>query len=192
MPYTALGTALELFPGVRFTNSAWRPDQVTGPLPPRALSATPAYDAAAISRDGHHWRSAQPPQSGLRAWQTRPPWMIRRWEKPGHSLGGSRHPRSLSILVGSCSRVNPRRLDNRLQCVSTATPGVAKAWPRITLAVFRPTPASFVSSAIVAGTLPPNSSTNCRAHRCRDFALARNKPSVRISASMSREEARGS
>ena len=31
-------------------------------------------------------------------------------------------------------------------------PGVSKAWPRITLAVFLPTPASRVSSSIVAGT----------------------------------------
>ena len=41
IPCTVFGTALELFPGVRFTNSAGRPHQGTGPLPSlrRALAS---------------------------------------------------------------------------------------------------------------------------------------------------------
>ena len=68
-------------------------------------------------------------------------------------------------------------------------PGVSKAWPRITLAVFLPTPASRVSSSIVAGTSPPNSSTNCRAHSFNDLALARKSPRLRMICSMSALEA---
>ena len=68
-------------------------------------------------------------------------------------------------------------------------PGVSKAWPRITLAVFLPTPASRVSSSIVAGTFPPNSSTNCRAHSFNDLALARKRPRLRMIRSMSTVDA---
>lgn len=61
--------------------------------------------------------------------------------------------RSNSILTGSSFWVNPRRRVRRFTWVSTVMPGVLNAWPRTTLAVFRPTPGSFIRSSRVSGTL---------------------------------------
>jgi hypothetical protein len=39
-----------------------------------------------------------------------------------------------------------KRRDNRPKWVSTVIPGVSKAWPKTTFAVFRPTPGKVLST----------------------------------------------
>jgi hypothetical protein len=60
---------------------------------------------------------------------------------------------------------------SRFTCVSTNTAGFPNAVPTTTLAVLRPTPCNVVSSSIVSGTLPPNSSTTFFAASRIDFVF---------------------
>ena len=69
--------------------------------------------------------------------------------------------RSTSIFSGVFWLVKRRRVESRFTWVSTTTPSsIPKAFPRITLAVLRPTPGNASSAARSSGTLPPCCSTS--------------------------------
>jgi hypothetical protein len=88
-----------------------------------------------------------------------------------------------SIRTGSRCRVSPRRRATRVMWVSTTIPeAIPQPAPSTTLAVFRPTPGSAVSAAMVHGTSPPWRSTRARAHPWRARALARKNPVERMTA----------
>jgi len=93
--------------------------------------------------------------------------------------------RSSSILWGSVCLVNPRRVVTRLTWVSTVIPGMLKAWPRTTFAVFRPTPARLVRSSRVLGTRPLNCLSSMVAVFFRLLALLLKKLMERMISLMS-------
>ena len=63
--------------------------------------------------------------------------------------------KSCSTFSGSFSFDKPIKLDILLACVSTAIPSaMPKTSNKITLALFRPTPAKLVNSYMVCGTSP--------------------------------------
>jgi hypothetical protein len=98
---------------------------------------------------------------------------------------GIRPFRSRSTFSGSVWRDQPRRRARRPTCVSTTTPsGAPKAFPRTTFAVFRPTPGSALSSAIVRGTSPPCCVTIAFAAPRIERPLALKNPVDRISRSI--------
>ena len=64
-----------------------------------------------------------------------------------------------------------------------------KAFPRTTFAVFLATPGSSSSSSIVEGTTPPCFAVTMDIAPCTDFALFRQKLSVRTCVSIAAGEA---
>ena len=72
------------------------------------------------------------------------------------------------------------RLQTRKMWVSTAIVGSPKAVLRMTLAVFLPTPGSASSSSRVCGTSPPYVSRRIAQVSNMFFALALNRPIVRM------------
>ncbi len=79
---------------------------------------------------------------------------------------------SASTLVGSVLVVQPNLLDSRPKCVSTVMPGIPKAFPSTTFAVFRPTPGRVTRSRSRGGTSPPNLSQSACPSPIRLFAFA--------------------
>ena len=69
--------------------------------------------------------------------------------------GGRARTSVCSTLPGSSLWTRPRRLATRSTCRSTGRPGTPSAWPSTTFAVLRPTPGSFISASMSAGTSPP-------------------------------------
>ena len=67
--------------------------------------------------------------------------------------------------------VNPSLFDILFTCVSTTMLGMLYTFPRITLAVFRPTPSSVRSESIVSGTCPWKLSISLFAHAIMFFDL---------------------
>src|SRR5438874_8641276 len=126
---------------------------------------------------------------GARATQTRRPCRIKRKLKPVHSGGGISFVTSASILTGSVLLVRPSRRVSRVTWVSTANPGMPKATPSTTLAVFRPTPGRVTRSSILGGTSPWNRSTRAALAAMMVFALVRKNPVGLIRASTARGSA---
>src|SRR5439155_1399773 len=70
----------------------------------------------------------------------------------------------------------PSRRVSRVTWVSTANPGMPKATPSTTLAVFLPTPGKVTRSSIRGGTSPPNRSTRAALQATIVFALTWKNP----------------
>src|SRR5262249_45533695 len=102
---------------------------LASPMPAMASRwavAGPLTSVAAFSgsvgpapKDGQSAASGQTPHAGLRAWQTRRPWKITRWDTMVHSAFGTSAPTACSTLTGSSSSVQPQRRTRRPKCVST-------------------------------------------------------------------------
>ena len=73
-------------------------------------------------------------------WQIRRPCQIIRCERSVQSRRGMSAATSASTFTGSTLVVQPNRRASRPKWVSTVMPGMPKALPSTTLAVFRPTP----------------------------------------------------
>src|SRR5699024_3014123 len=138
---------------------------------------------------GHSRATGQAPQAGLRAWQRRRPCQMTWWHTITQSFFGNSAPTSASTVSGSVLVVQPNRRASRPKWVSTVMPGTPKALPSTTLAVLRPTPGSFTSSARVRGTSPSCSVTSCWPSLSRVSVLARKNPVGRISSSSSARSA---
>ena len=108
----------------------------------------------------------------MRAWQTRLPCQIIRCERTVQSLRGMSVATLASTFSGSRLVVQPKRLASRPKCVSTVMPGMPKAFPSTTFAVFRPTPGRVTRSRSRGGTSPPNRSQSAWPSPIRLFALA--------------------
>ena len=114
------------------------------------------------SLPGHSSRRKHSQHFGRLAMQmVRPRVMICMFHRIQWSLG-STFIRSYSIFSGSSSFVRPSFPEIRFTWVSTTILGSLYMFPRITLAVLRPTPAREVSSSMVLGTSPPKRSTRSR------------------------------
>ena len=101
------------------------------------------------------------------------------------SFGSNNSATSDSIRTGSSESVQPKRLASRPKWVSTVMPGMPKALPSTTLAVFRPTPGSVTRSSSRPGTSPSYSSTSRLHSAIRFLALARKNPVGLMMASSS-------
>ena len=77
-----------------------------------------------------------------------------------------------STFSGSVLVVQPNRRASRPKWVSTVMPGMPKAFPSTTFAVFRPTPGRVTRSRSRGGTSPPNLSQSACPSPIRLFALA--------------------
>ena len=129
-----------------------------------------------MPNDGHNFTSGQAPHAGFLEWQILLPCQIIRWERLVHSFCGISAPTSCSTFTGSIDLLQPNLRDNRPKWVSTVIPGISKACPKTTFAVFRPTPGSFTSSSCIGGTFPLKSASKTLAKPLICFAFDLKKP----------------
>ena len=103
-----------------------------------------------------------------------------------HRSRGTRVMRRASTFRGSSPWQSPSRFVTRSTWVSTAMPSLRpKAWPRTTLAVFRPTPGSLRMVSTLRGISPPWSRTRPAAKPMMLLVLARKNPVERMMVSTS-------
>ena len=131
--------------------------------------------------EGHRCATAQSSQLGRLAMHIRRPCQMSRCESIVQLSDAKSGIRSCSIFSGVFSFVKRSSVESLLTCVSTTTPSLRpKTLPKMTFAVFLPTPGRAASSAIVAGTCPPCSAIKPRAKPMIFLALFRKNPVVRI------------
>src|SRR5262245_33512296 len=163
--------------------------QPAAPGPPSVgavLDGSGEVDPQATPIWGQSGRTGHSGQRGFRARQIWRPWKINRCAAIVRCPRGTRAFKSSSTLTGSDCRVQPSRRAIRPTCVSTTKPSsFPNAFPRMTLAVLRPTPGSARRASIVSGTLPPCSAAIAAPAPRRLRALALKNPVVRMSSSSS-------
>jgi len=135
--------------------------------------------------DGHRDATTHSQHRGFLATQTALPCKIKASEKGLQRSWGRSLIRSCSTRSGFPLSVSPSLADRRFTCLSTTTAGFPKKLPRITFAVFLPTPLSEVSPSIVSGTPSPYFSIMSLQHSIMLFAFCLKKPVERIFCSSS-------
>src|SRR5665647_2675927 len=175
---------------IRYTDLGWlraglAPTGARRTCPSLTRRAATSGSVSPMPKEGHRAASGHAPQAGVRAWQVRRPWMIRRCENTVHSRFSTMAHSSTSTATGSSLLVRPSRLVTRSTCVSTGSPGTPKALPSTTFAVLRPTPGRVPRSAIRVGTSPWYRATSAWPNPIRDWVLARKNPVDRITSSSS-------